>query len=286
MRVVHGGLMPFVERNNPRGGTFHYKRLVEGASGTPGNFGLMLSRTYDNFVSPRHRHNFEQIRFQIDGVCAFGRDGDMVPGTMGYFPEGAFYGPQSAEGEALVLVLQFGGPSGSGYMSEDDLQRSVAALNQVGEFRGGVFYRSTGEGRARQDAYEAAWEHHNGRTMAYPEPLYPAPILTREADIGWEQVAPVVARGATRKPLGAFEGGTAAALLKLEAGGLYRCPGACVGFVLSGEGQLGDESLETHASLHIEAGENADITSAAGLTMLVLTLPTISTASLQAELAA
>jgi hypothetical protein len=270
MHIVHGGMMEFAERNNPRGGTFHYKRLVEGSSGTPSNFGLMLSRTYENFVSPRHRHNFEQFRYQIEGVCEFGRDGNMVPGTLGYFPEGAFYGPQSATGPALVLVLQFGGPSGSGYMSEDDLQRSVAQLSRQGEFRQGVFYRADGtDGRARQDAYEAAWENHNGRTMHYPEPLTPSPVLVAEADCSWHDDAPGVRVGR----FGAFKGGAAASLVQLDAGAARQIEGPAVLFVISGTGKIGGEAIMAQTSVEIEPGKAAAIQADTALTALMLELP-------------
>jgi hypothetical protein len=272
MNIVHGGRIAFSERNNPRGGTFHYKRLVEGVPGSAGNFGLMLSRTFENFVSPRHRHNFEQIRFQIEGVSSFGRDGDMVPGTMGYFPEGAFYGPQSAEGPALVLVLQFGGPSGSGYMSEDELQASVRDLSRVGEFRGGVYYRQEGPGRARQDAYEAAWEHRNGRALSYPEPLYPAPVLVRQDAVAWQDSAP----GVAERPLGTFRGGTAASIFKLEPQARHTICGPCVMFCWAGEGRVGSEAFEAQASIHLAEGEESVLSSDGGMEMLVMTLPRIA----------
>ncbi|MGA2043168.1 MAG: hypothetical protein ABSG83_07315 [Roseiarcus sp.] len=283
MNIVHGGRMEFAERNNPRGGTFRYKRLVEGASGTPGNFGLMLSRTYENFVSPRHRHNFEQFRFQLEGVSDFGRDGAMAPGTLGYFPEGAFYGPQSASGPALVLVLQFGGPSGSGYMSEDDLQRSVAQLSRQGEFRAGVFHRAEGQpGRARQDAYEAAWEHHNGRVLAYPEPLTPAPVLVADADLPWRDLAP----GVEVKNFGAFEGGAAASLLRLEPGAAQELDGPAVAFVVAGAGTIGGEAVAEQASLEIESGAAARFCAETATTLLLMQLPRIAARKKSATIAA
>jgi hypothetical protein len=283
MRIVHGGSMEFSERNNPRGGTFHYKRLVEGRSGAPGNFGLMLSRTYENFVSPRHRHNFEQFRYQIEGVCEFGRDGDMVPGTLGYFPEGAFYGPQSATGPALVLVLQFGGPSGSGYMSEDDLQRSVAQLRQQGEFREGVFYRTAGiEGRARQDAYEAAWENHNGRALHYPAPLTPSPVLVAEASCDWGDDAPGVRVGR----FGAFKGGAAASLMRLEPNAVRQIEGPAVLFVVSGTGMIGGETISAQASIEIEVGKTATLGADTPLVVLMMQLPQIAASAQAATLAA
>jgi hypothetical protein len=271
--------MAFSERRNPRGGTFHYKRLVEGTPGTAGNFGLMLSHTFDNFVSPRHHHNFEQIRFQLEGVCCFGRDGEMVPGTVGYFPEGVFYGPQSAAGEALVLVLQFGGPSGSGYMSEDELQTSVAELSLVGEFRAGVFYRTSGEGRPRQDAYEAAWENRHKRPMSYPAGLYPSPILTQAETLPWQSEAP----GAHARSFGQFKGGTAASVLQLEAGATTSLCGPSVVFVVSGAGRLADQPIEAQASIHLSPAETLPLATDTGIELLRMQLPDIAA---QAALAA
>jgi hypothetical protein len=281
MNIVHGGRMNFTERNNPRGGTFHFKRLVEGTPGTPGNFGLMLSRTFDNFVSPRHHHNFEQIRFQLEGVCSFGRDGDMVPGTVGYFPEGVFYGPQSAEGEALVLVLQFGGPSGSGYMSEDELQSSVAELNKVGEFRAGVFYRTSGEGRPRQDAYEAAWENQNKRPLTYPAGLYPSPILTQAETLPWQTLSPTL----SVKSFGEFKGGTAASVLKLEAGATT-LTGPSVLFVISGAGRIADQPIEAQASIHLSPGEILPLATDTHIELLQMQLPDIAAQAAMAAMAA
>jgi hypothetical protein len=271
MRYVHGGRQDFVARNNPRGGVFHYKRLVEGVSGSPGNFGLMLSRTYDDFFSPRHRHNFEQVRFQIEGVCGFGRDGEMGPGTMGYFPEGVYYGPQSADAAALVLVLQFGGPSGAGYMSEDDLQTSVAQLSAVGNFQDGVFHRTAGEGRRNQDAYEAAWENFNQRRLEYPPARYQAPTIVADAAVDWEPIGP----GVGRKLFGRFEGGTELSRLRLEAGARHDIAGEAVLFVLSGDGGIGAEPVAAESSLYLADAEVGVLCAGAELDVLMIRLPTI-----------
>ncbi len=68
-----------------RGGTFHYRNLMEGAPGTIDNFQPLMGRNDKDFVSPRHRHNFEQFRFQLEGDLDFDRDGKMTPGMLGYF---------------------------------------------------------------------------------------------------------------------------------------------------------------------------------------------------------
>lgn len=125
--------------DNAREGRFEFYPLLDGEPGTVGNFALRLSRTYGDFFSPRHRHNFDQIRFQLEGRFDFNRDGRMAPGTIAYFPEGTYYGPQTSSQDSLVLVLQFGGASGSGYMSEEEYNAGIAELKRRGEFRKGAY---------------------------------------------------------------------------------------------------------------------------------------------------
>ena len=51
---------------------------------------VIFSSTSDNlegdFSSPRHRHNFDQFRFQIEGTMNFDRNGKMTAGRLGLFP--------------------------------------------------------------------------------------------------------------------------------------------------------------------------------------------------------
>lgn len=270
MRIIQGAEMPFIRRNNPRGGSFEYKPLLEGEPGTPGNFLLSLSRTFADFASPRHRHNFDQVRVQILGDSAFGRDGTMRPGMIGYFPEGTYYGPQSAEGEAVVLVLQCGGASGNGYMAESELQASMAQLKRLGEFREGVFFRAEGEGRPRQDAYEACWENWSGRRMAYPAPRYGAPVMIHPEGFAWRATAP----GVAEKRLGRFtEAGLELTLLRLDAGAAARVEGAAILYGLGGEGLVAGAPLVPGTAAHLAAGEGREVEGAAEL--LVIGLPAV-----------
>ena len=63
----------------------------------------------------------------------------MTPGTIGYFPEGTPYGPQSSSVSSLTLVLQFGGASGNGYMTLEQLEAGTAELKTHGTFERGCF---------------------------------------------------------------------------------------------------------------------------------------------------
>ena len=106
MKIVQGDEIPFERGLEYRGGTFHACRLMEGEAGTPGNFSLVIGRNSGDFYSPRHRHNFEQVRYQIEGALNFGRTGKMTPGMIGYFPEGLHYGPQTQRPEDTTLTAK------------------------------------------------------------------------------------------------------------------------------------------------------------------------------------
>ncbi len=66
-------------KHRPRQGRFERRRLLEGETGTPENFHFQMVRTYGDFFSPRHHHNFDQVRYQIEGTFDFDRNGKMSP---------------------------------------------------------------------------------------------------------------------------------------------------------------------------------------------------------------
>ena len=108
----------------------------------------------------------------------FDRNGKMAAGSFGYFPEGAAYGPQSSEGRSVTAVLQFGGASGSGYLSREEVDAGTEELKKFGTFEGGIFRRNDDvEGRRNTDGYQAIWEHVHGERMEYPKPRYRDPIM-------------------------------------------------------------------------------------------------------------
>jgi len=157
MKIVQGDQVEEVVRKfQHRQGLFIHRKLMVGEPGTPGNFQLELVRTTDDFFSPRHRHNFDQIRYQVEGEFDFDRNGKMKPGILGYFPEGTPYGPQTSSVSSLTLVLQFGGASGSGYMTQEEMEASTAELKKHGRFEKGVYRRNDDqEGKRNVDGYQA-----------------------------------------------------------------------------------------------------------------------------------
>ena len=131
MRVVHASDVEWAPLSGHRGGTILFKRLLEGSRGDPGNFELSLARADGDYFTPRHRHNFDQIRVALEGSFNFATKRDLAEGTVGYFPEGTFYGPQEARERSVILLLQFGGASGDGFMSYDELEAGFAWILQL-----------------------------------------------------------------------------------------------------------------------------------------------------------
>jgi hypothetical protein len=276
MKLVHADEVEWKRGLQHRGGTFHYRHLLEGAAGTPGNFHLGIGQQDGDFASPRHRHNFDQFRFQIDGTMNFDRNGKMAPGTLGYFPEGAAYGPQSSEGRSVTAVLQFGGASGNGYLAPAEIAAGTEELKKFGRFEGGIFRRNDDvEGRRQSDAYQAIWEHAHGRRMDYPKPRYRDPIMVDPGNYQWLPIAGVP--GASQKPLGTFtERNCSAVLIKLAPRANYRAPGRSVYLVLSGAGDLAEQPYRALTAMHLDSGETAQFVARETTELLRLVLPDLT----------
>ncbi len=204
MRIVNSANVKWQrDGGNIRGGQgLHLKRLLTGRPGTPENYLFNIARSDGDYATPRHRHNFDQIRVALDGDMRIGPRQVVRQGQIGYFPEGTYYGPYDDAGKKrTIMIVQFGGASGSGYMDRLSAMKARESLLREGEFRGGVFRRSSGEGRKNQDAFEATWERFAGRKLEYPKPRYDAPVIIDPAGFAWK---PAGRRGVSRKRLGAF----------------------------------------------------------------------------------
>ena len=186
MQTTHAADVEWGEVSGHRSGGIRFKRLLQGTPGTPDNFELSIVRTAGDYFTPRHRHNFDQVRFCLEGAMNFAPGRDLKAGTVGYFPEGTFYGPQSDTSVSVVLLLQMGGSAGYGFMSYQQLADGYKKLSDLGRFDGGVFTRHTPDARLiRKDGYEAIWEDVNGHAVQYPPPRYEDPIILYPDSFGW-----------------------------------------------------------------------------------------------------
>ena len=273
MKLVHGGQMEFQGgQEKHRGGGLATKLLLAGDEGTPENFRLTLGRDRGGHQNPRHRHNFDQIRVSLQGTLSITPDQDLEEGQVGYFPEGTWYGPQApAKAERITLVLQFGGASGAGFISTQQMQQGFEDLARVGEFSGGV-YRRDGK---NQDAFEAIWEHVCGRTLAYPAQRYNAPIIMTPANFGWIEDA--AQPGIARKNLGRFtERGTFLTIIKLTPDAAIEFGNdraRLLVFALSGQGHIAGEDWSPHSALQLDPDERATVSATTTSELLVIGLP-------------
>src|SRR2546427_13294294 len=97
MRLAHFETTPWTPVPAVRGGTIVFKTMLEGQENTPDNYHLLLADTGVTFKSPRHRHNFDQLRFSVAGTTNIGVKRNLEEGDVAYFPEGTYYGPQDQE---------------------------------------------------------------------------------------------------------------------------------------------------------------------------------------------
>ncbi|HKF28874.1 MAG TPA: hypothetical protein VKB29_06580 [Candidatus Binataceae bacterium] len=66
MHVAHGSRMTFGPVSGHRSGGIDFKRLIQGTPGALDNFELSLVRTAGDYYTPRHRHNFDQVRLCLE----------------------------------------------------------------------------------------------------------------------------------------------------------------------------------------------------------------------------
>lgn len=283
MKIVQGDQVQEVVRQfQHRQGQFIHRKLATGEPGTPGNFALELVRTTDDFFSPRHKHNFDQIRYQVEGEFDFDRNGKMTPGIIGYFPEGTPYGPQTSAVTSVTLVLQFGGASGSGYMTQEQMEASTAELKKTGRFEKGVYRRNDDvEGKRNMDGYQAVWENVNKRLMKYPQPRYNDPIMMNPGHFDWVPVEG--APGVYDKLMGVFtERRCVAQFFKLDPHARFKGHGRGIYFVLAGEGRVAGELYRHFTAIHCEEGDDPAFAATSETQMLMLGLPQLGSAVPQA----
>ena len=224
MQIGHPGTSPDYHDKDQGGATVrntgHTRSLLlTGEEDAPNNYRATFEAGIDGeSSSPRHHHNFEQIRYVLEGDYSIGTDQILPAGHIGYFPESSYYGPQLRKPNVRMLTLQFGGPSGNGLLSVQQRRKGLEALlERGGTLEGGMYVTVDEDGnRHNQDAFEALWEHLSGEKIVYPRSRYDSIILIDPGGFGWVDDEH---EGVTRKPLGTFsERDTRLGFVRLEKG--------------------------------------------------------------------
>ena len=272
--------MDFEEVRRGRVRTIRRKRLPLD-SGIPGvTMEYSLSVVPDGYFTPRHRHNFDQIRYTLSGVQSTGL-GDLAAGECGYFPEGSYYGPQKQEGECLCLVLQFQGPSGERLLSNEEMNGTYEKMIAAGaKFENGVYFGVKPDGgKKNKDAYEAIWEEHEGRELTFPKPRYRDPVMMIGSNYRFlpDRRRP----GVEVKHMGTFnELRTSVAMLRLAPGAVLKGGeqhDTELRYLIEGSTTYGGKSWSEGAYMHIPAGAiTQDMGSAEGATFFTITLPMVA----------
>jgi hypothetical protein len=272
VRVICNADLPMVERKETqREGRFIEKTFLQGTEGAPDNFKFYMVQQFGDFYSPRHKHNFEQVRLQLEGSTSYDKDGIMHPGVLGYFPEGTPYGPTTIKSEeSLIVILQAGGPSRSGFASAAEREMANRELRKTGEFRNGVYFPNPGTGRKNQDAFEACWEHINKRKLEYPQPRYQRPLLMNTQSFAWRPLPD--ARGVREKQLGHYELGFGLRYLEVGPGARYAAAGRIICYVLAGNGSASGTAITKGDVVYADVGEAAVIAADTTIELLAISM--------------
>ena len=141
----------------------------------------------------------------------------MDEGSVGYFPESVHYGPQDRPEGLEMMVIQFGGASGSGFLSTPRREAANEALKKKGEFKNGIFtwYDEKGQ-KHNMDGSAACFEEATGKKLVFAPPRYDDIVLMNSQTYDWiETETP----GVSTKLVGTFtERGTRIGFIKIEAG--------------------------------------------------------------------
>jgi len=285
MKIANPALVDVRTDDHPTG-VLGFRYLLEGEPNSPENFVMLIAENLGHFKMVQHRHNFDQFRFTLKGKMNLGRGRILNEGDLCYFPEGTSYGPQDDPAGPVVLVVQFGGASGYGYMSVDQYLSGREKLKETGRFDGPVYIRQEQGRTIKKFSINAIWEQSMGTRMLIPAPRYDDVVIMKSAAFRWTPLR--ATPGVHRKLLGSFtERGTTAEMLRLEAGTTYVPPpteAIRLAFVLDGEGQAAGQSLGTHFGLQIDPRETVALSAKLKMELLLFTLPLLGSDWLPAQL--
>jgi hypothetical protein len=239
-----------------------------------------LSVVPEGYFTPRHRHNFDQIRYTLTGIQSTAH-GDLAPGECGYFPEGAYYGPQKQDGECSTLVLQFQGASGLHLLSNEEMNATYQKMIADGaKFENGVYTKTRSNGRkVNKDSYVAIWEEHEGRKMTFPKSRYRTPVMMLNEHYGWwpDRERP----GVETKHLGTFtELRTGIGFFRLAPGAriaAHRADDAELRYLEKGSVDYAGKTWGEGTYMYVKPGaELAAMSSTTGATFFTITLPMVA----------
>jgi hypothetical protein len=256
----------------------------------PDGFNFWAGRTVQNdegddaFVSPRHKHTFQQIKFCEKGALDVTPGQYIHEGDLGFFPKGAYYGPQSREKGLTSIVCQYGfnGEHQRGEYWDSRRAEVLERLKARGRIEKGIFIERdpvTGETKTRDSVdalYDERYQLLKGVPLKIPEPIYDAPILIHPGNSRYYQAAP----GVEMKQLGRFfdqpgpNGDVSISVVRLSGGALdLRADRPQIAWTLGAGLKAGDRVCPGAAAIYSPRGEQGQISGDNGLEVFVVEFP-------------
>jgi hypothetical protein len=277
VRVAHHSEIPYDTWPSIRGPNALHRTLLQGVKGRPDNFEFGIATfKNDGNGSPRHRHVFDQFRYALKGEIEY-NPGEAIPeGCLGFFSEGTPYGPFKIHPRTELLSLQFGGPSGQGFVHRQDLSEAQLALAKQGAFEKGIYTWHDAAGKKHnEDSHKAVWRRATGgEEVQFPEPRFKDPLLIYPQNYKWRDIG----AGISEKLLGVFnERNTYAKMLRIAKGASWaREPGpqANIFFVIDGAMSIdGGDVCQKQDAFYLEAGDRARLAAMTETTLLIFGMP-------------
>ncbi|MFM9966824.1 MAG: hypothetical protein ACKVQK_00260 [Burkholderiales bacterium] len=278
--VIDTSKLPLEEFRRGRVHMIRAKRMPVD-TGIPGvHVEFSYSIVPDGYYTPSHRHNIDQIRYTLKGLQSTGH-GDLAAGECGYFPEGVHYGPQKQVGDCECLVLQFQGPSGHRFLSNEEMNATYNKMIAAGaKFENGVYTGINANGtKVNKDSYEAIWEEHEGRELVFPRGRYRAPVMMLSDCFGW--MRDLKRPGVEMRHMGSFgELRTEIGMLRLNAGAVIEegvQTEAEIRYLLEGSVGYGGQTWPVGTFFYLPNGAHREVLSAAdNAKFFCIALPMIS----------
>jgi hypothetical protein len=232
----------------------------------------------DTFTAPRHRHDFEQIRYAMRGALDFGPGCRCEEGDIAYFPAGAYYGPETIQ-DAEMLLLQWS----STWVTRAQNRDAIIELEKSGSFSGGMYVTlEPGGTESEVDAMQAVWEYVNKAPLVCPQPRYQGPIVMSPEAFEWVETG-----GLSRRVLGRFtERDTTIEQVRWEtadAGHPLSPDRTWFAMVLQGTVSVGGKEYGEQAAIWSEVNEVDELRGSVGAVALKIGFPTGLTRTMPAQ---
>jgi hypothetical protein len=173
-------------------------------------------------------------------------------------------------------LLQVAGPSGHGYMSERQLNASMAELQERGNFHNGIYTWYDADGvKHNQDSYEAVREHAFKQPVRYPRPRYETPILFRPER--FDYIPALDGAGVAFRHLGTFnERRLMLQMMRLDAGTAMDLGDAgqtLLVYCIHGKGTVGDKAWRASSAFEVRKGTQVRVEAASDSEFYLFGLP-------------